>query len=533
MSEQNIKLLEVENLSVKFKAQEDVLAVKNVSFSLDKSQILAIAGESGSGKSVTALSILKLLPYPKASHPTGKILFKGEDLLQMDAKKIRNVRGNKISMIFQEPLTALNPLHTIEKQICEVLLLHKLMSKKQALKRCLELLDLVGLQILRKRLGTYPHELSGGQRQRIMIACALACEPELLIADEPTTALDVTVQSQILQLLKDLQSKMNMAIIIITHDLTVVENFSDKLCVMHKGEVVESGNTADIFKNPQHEYTKHLLSSAPKGQAVDIDVAANIALSTSDLQVSFPIRRNFFGRAIEFVEALKPSKIQVKCGETLGIVGESGSGKSTMAMAILRLITSKGCVVFDGQQIDKFSKKQMRPLRRDIQIVFQDPFASLNPRMTIQQIIEEGLNAHNIGASQNEKRTLIVKSLEDVGLHENMLGRYPHEFSGGQRQRVAIARALVLSPKLIILDEPTSALDLSVQAQIIDLLKSLQKHRKISYIFISHDLRVIKAISHRIIVMKQGAIIEQGDCNDIFNNPDNDYTKELIAASGV
>jgi microcin C transport system ATP-binding protein len=527
-------LLKVENLSVSFKSgNADVQAVRGVSFEIKKGELLAIVGESGSGKSVTALSLLQLLPYPAAHHPSGSIKFDGQELMALPTRKLRAIRGAKISMIFQEPMTSLNPLHTIEKQISEVLFLHKSMSKQQAHKRCMELMDLVELGGLKNRLNTYPHELSGGQRQRVMIAMALACEPELLIADEPTTALDVTVQAQILKLLKNLQEKMGMAILLITHDLTIVKRVSDHVCVMNKGQMVECGKTADVFANPQHAYTKHLLASEPKGKAKPILDNAPIIVRTDGLRVSFPITRNFFGKPKTFVHAVKNASIELKSGETLGIVGESGSGKSTLAFAILRLISSEGVINFEGRRIDTISGNSLRPLRKEMQIVFQDPFASLNPRMSLFQIVEEGLKAHNIGQTRQERDDIVCQTMRDVGLDTKLRERYPHEFSGGQRQRIAIARALVLNPKLIILDEPTSALDLSVQSQIIDLLRKLQEEKGLSYIFISHDLRVIKAISHRVVVMKDGDIVESGTVEDIFAKPESEYTKALISASNV
>jgi microcin C transport system ATP-binding protein len=526
----NTALLKVENLSVSF---GNTPAVRGVSFEIKKGELLAIVGESGSGKSVTALSLLQLLPYPMAHHPSGSIKFDGQELVGLAARKMRAIRGARIAMIFQEPMTSLNPLHTIEKQISEVLFLHKSMSKAEAHKRCLELMDLVELGGLKSRLGTYPHELSGGQRQRVMIVMALACEPELLIADEPTTALDVTVQAHILELLKKLQEKMGMAILLITHDLTIVKRVADHVCVMHKGQVVESGKTADVFASPQDNYTRHLLASEPKGKAKPIAKNAPVIIRTDMLKVSFPLTRSFFGKPLTFVHAVKDASIELKSGETLGIVGESGSGKSTLAFAILRLIASEGVINFEGQRIDTISGNSLRPLRKEMQIVFQDPFASLNPRMSLFQIVEEGLKAHNIGKTKQEREDIVCQTMRDVGLDPAMRERYPHEFSGGQRQRIAIARALVLNPKLIILDEPTSALDLSVQSQIIDLLRKLQEEKGLSYIFISHDLRVIKAISHRIIVMKDGDVVESGTVEEIFERASSGYTKALIAASNV
>lgn len=527
-------LLKVENLSVSFKSENRIIpAVDNISFSLDKGQLLGVVGESGSGKSVSALSIMQLLPYPQAFHPSGKILFEGQDLVQMSDKQMKKIRGNKISMIFQEPMTSLNPLHTIEKQISEVLFVHRGMSKNQAREECLRLLDMVGLGELKDRLAAFPHELSGGQRQRVMIAMALANEPEILIADEPTTALDVTVQEQILKLLKDLQKKYGMAIILISHDLGVVKKMADKICVMQNGKIVEQNTTAKLFKEPKHEYTRHLLLSKPKGSPKKIAKNAKKIIEAQSLKVSFPVKKNFFGKPLAYVNAVKNATIDLKEAETLGIVGESGSGKSTLALALLRLIRSEGAITFEGRRIDEVKGVGLRPLRKEMQIVFQDPFASLNPRMTVSQIISEGLEAHNIGKNRQERDNIICEKLDIVGLDADIRSRYPHEFSGGQRQRISIARAIALDPKLIVLDEPTSALDLSVQAQIVDLLLKLQVEFKISYIFISHDLRVVKAMSHKIIVMKQGDIVESGSVSDIFKKPKTDYTRVLIKASGV
>lgn len=521
-------LLEIEDLSISFKTSDkEIKAVENISFNIKKGQITALVGESGSGKSVTALSILKLLPYPQAFHPYGSIKFNGKEILKLDDKNIREIRGNKISMIFQEPMTSLNPLHTIEKQISEVLLVHKGLSKKQAKEKCIELLSMVGLENLTARLEAYPYELSGGQRQRVMIAMALANEPDLLIADEPTTALDVTIQQQILHLIKELQKKSKMAVLLITHDLNIVRHMADHVCVMKNGKLVEQGKTTDIFNNPQDKYTKLLISSEPKGSAIATDKKSPIILQTDNLNVAFQIKKNFFGKPIKFLNAVNNASISLKKGETLGIVGESGSGKSTLAMAILRLLNSTGKITLNNQRIDLFTSEDMRPLRQKIQIVFQDPFASLNPRMNIFQIITEGLKAHKIG-SKEEQLKIATEALADVGLSSDMLERYPHEFSGGQRQRIAIARAIALNPELIILDEPTSALDMTIQVQIINLLKELQKKYKMSYIFISHDLRTIKAISHNIIVMKNGDIVESGTTEKIFKSSDNEYTKKLI-----
>ncbi len=524
-------ILSIDNLSVAFRtAGDEILAVKNASLELGKGEFVALVGESGSGKSVLALSILKLLPYSVAHHPSGTIIFEDQDLLKKNEPAMCNVRGNKISMIFQEPMTALNPLHTIEKQISEMLFLHKNMSKKAARERCIELLELVGLGNLTSRLDAYPHNLSGGQRQRVMIAMALANEPEILIADEPTTALDVTVQVQILDLIKDIQKKTGMTVLLITHDLNIVKRMAQRVYVMQKGKIVESGTTQELFTNASHPYTKSLLGAQAKGSAVILESNPANLLQVENLNVSFAIRKNFFGKPLKFVNAVQNAIFDVKQGETLGIVGESGSGKTTLAMAVLRLISSKGTIAFGEKRVDLMKGEALRSLRKEIQVVFQDPFASLNPRMSIFQIISEGLRAHeNISYLEQDK--MVCAALKDVGLDEAVRHRYPHEFSGGQRQRIAIARALILNPKLIILDEPTSALDVTVQAQVLELLKKLQEERKISYIFISHDLKVVKSISHKIIVMKEGNIVEHGRTDQIFASPANDYTRKLISAS--
>lgn len=529
-------LLHVDNLSVAFQNGEaksettPAPVVKGVSFSLDKGEVLAIVGESGSGKSVSALSILQLLPYPLASHPSGTITFDGQQLMNAGEKALRGIRGNRISMIFQEPMTSLNPLHSIRKQTREVLLTHNIVPPSQVEARIIELLKLVELENLVDRLGAYPHELSGGQRQRIMIAMALAGNPDILIADEPTTALDVTVQAQILKLLKRLQAKFGMSLILITHDLTIVRQVADRVAVMTNGEIVETGKVESVFNHPQHPYTQKLLSSeliemppAPLDYSKDIIHAEHI-------HIKFSMKKGFFGKGQTFVHAVNDVSLTLKEGQTLGIVGESGSGKTTLAMALLRLIKSAGTIVFNGVPIHPLHHKQLRPLRREMQVVFQDPFASLNPRMSIAQIIEEGLKAHNI-AKAKDRKALIDKTLQEVGIDPEMRDRYPHEFSGGQRQRISIARALVLNPKFIVLDEPTSALDLTVQKQIIELLKTIQERYKLSLIFISHDLRVIRAISHHVLVMKEGRIVEQGETHDIFTDPKEEYTKALLKAA--
>ena len=524
-------LLNVTNLSVDFRINnKQVHAVKNVSFQLEKGKTLALVGESGSGKSVSALSILQLLPYPTASHPSGSILVNGQEVMNLNTDQLRKIRGNQVSMIFQEPMTSLNPLHRVEKQIREVLFLHKGLTGTEATARVLELLTLVGIRDPQQKLLAYPHELSGGQRQRVMIAMALANEPELLIADEPTTALDVTIQAQILQLLAELQKKLGMAILLITHDLGIVRHYSDQVCIMSQGEIVESGDTAKVFAAPQHEYSMMLLRAEPKGEPAAVPAQSEMLLSTNALDVWFPIKKGVLGRVVDYVRAVNDINIDLHQGHTLGIVGESGSGKTTLGLALIRLIESKGLIQFEKGTISGLTQSQMRPLRREIQIVFQDPFGSLSPRMSIAEIIGEGLTIHDKGNEKQHER-LVIDVLKEVGLDPDTRHRYPHEFSGGQRQRVAIARALILKPKLIILDEPTSALDRTVQAQIVDLLRSLQLKHQLSYIFISHDLAVVKALSHEIIVMKEGQVVEQGSADLIFKQPQHQYTQALLEAA--
>ncbi|EGG99904.1 Oligopeptide transport system permease protein OppB [gamma proteobacterium IMCC2047] len=527
----NKTFLDVKDLHVDFKNGGTIShAVKGISFSLKHGEILALVGESGSGKSVTALSILQLLPYPAASHPAGQILLEGEDVLQMKPARLRQVRGNQVSMIFQEPMTSLNPLHSIEKQIREVLLVHRGLKGAAATERVIELLELVGIPEPRRRLSAYPHELSGGQRQRVMIAMALANEPDLLIADEPTTALDVTIQAQILDLLMDLREKLGMAILLITHDLNIVRHYSDRVCVMAQGEIVECADTQQLFRQPQHPYSKRLLNAEPSGKPVAAAPEAQLMLKTDKLNAWFPIKKGVFNRVVDHVKAANDISIEVRQGQTLGVVGESGSGKTTLGLALLRLIRSDGPINFSGHHINDFNQDQMRPLRRDLQVVFQDPFGSLSPRMSIAEIIGEGLQVHEPGsAAESEAR--IISALTEVGLDPKSRHRYPHEFSGGQRQRIAIARALILKPKLIILDEPTSALDRTVQCQIVDLLRELQAKYQLSYIFISHDLSVVRALSHSMIVMKEGQVVEQGSTEDLFSKPQQPYTQALIAAA--
>lgn len=526
------QLLSIEDLSVEFLSGETVQrAVNNISFSILKGETLALVGESGSGKSVTAHSILRLLPYPLARHPSGKIMYQGEDLLAATPEYLRNVRGNRIAMIFQEPMSSLNPLHTIEKQINEILILHKGMNAKQASVRTLELLKLVEIPNPAQRMNAYPHELSGGQRQRVMIAMALANEPQLLIADEPTTALDVTVQQTILELLGDLQERLGMSILLISHDLNLVRRVAHRVCVMRNGEIVEQAACAEIFRNPQHPYTQELLGAEPSGQPVAHSPSETL-LETCDLRVWFPIKKGIFQRTADYIKAVDGVSFNLQRGQTLGVVGESGSGKSTLGLAILRLINSKGRILYAGQAIDSLSQKEVRPLRRDIQVVFQDPFGSLSPRMSVSDIIGEGLRIHKMGDAQQQEQAIIA-ALQEVGLDPETRHRYPHEFSGGQRQRIAIARALVLKPKLIVLDEPTSALDRTVQRQVVELLRNLQLKYNLTYVFISHDLAVVKALSHHLLVMRQGQVIEQGAAARIFAAPQHTYTQQLLAAAFI
>ncbi|AZO59901.1 MAG: ABC transporter ATP-binding protein [Mesorhizobium sp.] len=525
-------LLSVRDLSVAFaQGGTQSIAVDHVSFEIGKGETVALVGESGSGKSVSALSVLKLLPYPSASHPSGKILFHGADLLHANERTLRGVRGNKITMIFQEPMTSLNPLHTIEQQIVEVLKLHQGLGDRQAHARTLELLTEVGIRDPQKRLDAYPHQLSGGQRQRVMIAMALANEPELLIADEPTTALDVTVQAQILELLAGLKSRKRMSMLFITHDLGIVRKIADRVCVMTKGKIVETGPTKEIFANPQHAYTKHLLAAEPKGKPPAANADATAVMTGKDIKVWFPIKRGFFRRTVDHVKAVDGIDVTVRAGQTLGVVGESGSGKTTLGLALARMISSTGAINFNGRDINQLSFSAMRPLRRELQIVFQDPFGSLSPRMSVAEIIEEGLKIHAPKLSPDERDDKVVEVLKEVGLDPETRHRYPHEFSGGQRQRVAIARAMVLNPRFVMLDEPTSALDMSVQAQVVDLLRNLQARHNLAYLFISHDLKVIRALANDVIVMRNGQIVEAGPSEQIFDRPQTDYTRALISAA--
>ncbi len=523
--------LTVDDLSVSFgQGLREVKAVRNVSFTIQRGETMALVGESGSGKSVSALSVLQLLPYPPAYHPNGSIKVNGQEVIGAPQSEMQTIRGDRISMVFQEPMTSLNPLHTIERQINEVLFIHKRLSAAGAHARTLELLDMVGLPNATNRLDSYPHQLSGGQRQRVMIAMALANEPDLLIADEPTTAVDVTIQAQLLKLLRDLQNRLGMAMLLITHDLGIVRKMAKHVAVMRKGEIVEDGATEQIFENPQHDYTQMLLAAEPKGDAVQAAPDAPEVMATQNLKVYFPIKAGVLRRTIDHVKAVDGISVTVRRGHTVGVVGESGSGKTTLGLALLRLIKSDSSIQFEGKEIQGQTSKQIRPLRKEMQVVFQDPFGSLSPRMSIGQIVEEGLKIHKIGEPE-ERLTMINDVLEEVGLDPGTRDRYPHEFSGGQRQRVAIARALVLRPKFIILDEPTSALDMSVQAQIVDLLRELQQRYKLAYMFISHDLKVVRALSDELIVMRDGRVVEQGSAHDIFKSPKEEYTKALMAAA--
>jgi len=525
-------LLSVRDLSVDFSVPgETVHAVRNVSFDIHAGETLALVGESGSGKSVTALSVLQLLPYPVARHPSGSIRFKGEEMVGASFGAMRRIRGDRISMIFQEPMTSLNPLHTVEKQIGEVLLLHKGLAPTAARARVLELLGLVGIRDAEQRLSAYPHELSGGQRQRVMIAMALANEPDLLIADEPSTALDVTIQAQILKLLNELQTRFGMAMLFITHDLGVVQKVADRVCVMQDGAIVEAGSTEAIFERPEHPYTQRLIAAEPKGEKTPAGADAPIVLQGENVKVWFPIKKGVFRRTVDYVRAVDGISLAVREGQTVGVVGESGSGKTTLGMALLRLLRSDGEILFDGRAIDAFGSNEMRPLRREMQVVFQDPYGSLSPRMSVGQIIEEGLKVHGVGADAAARDRLVVEALEEVDLDPATRHRYPHEFSGGQRQRIAVARAMVLKPRFVVLDEPTSALDRSVQAQIVDLLRDLQARHQLAYLFISHDLRVVRALSDHVIVMRNGKVVEQGPTDRIFHEPEEAYTRALLTAA--
>ena len=528
----NQPLLDVRDLSVAFhQPSGDTIAVNHVSFSIQRGQCVALVGKSGSGKSVSALSVLKLLPYPTASHPSGSILFKGRDLLTMSEREMRGIRGNDISIIFQEPMTSLNPLHTIKSQIGEILQLHQGVGGQMARSRTLELLTQVGIPDPQTRLKSYPHQLSGGQRQRVMIAMALANEPDLLIADEPTTALDVTVQAQILALLAEIRKRLGMSLLFITHDLGIVRRIADVVCVMNGGKIVEQGPVEEVFTAPKHPYTRALLAAEPKPDPAPPRPESPVVISTDDLKVWFPIKRGLLRSTVGHIKAVDGVSLSVRKGETLGVVGESGSGKTTLGLALLRLISSDGPIVFLGSQIQGLRFQEMRPFRRDMQIVFQDPFGALSPRMSIGDIVAEGLSVHQKSLSQTEREARVIQALRDVGLDPATRFRYPHEFSGGQRQRISIARAVVLEPNFVVLDEPTSALDMLFQAQMVDLLRELQRRRDLTYMFISHDLRVVASLASHLIVMRDGKVVEEGAAADLFKRPQTDYTRALFAAA--
>jgi microcin C transport system ATP-binding protein len=522
-------ILQVRDLNVSFRQEGvEAPAVRNVSFHIERGETVALVGESGSGKSVTALSTVGLLP--DSARVTGSTRWMGQEMIGASERDLREVRGNDISFIFQEPMTSLNPLHTIEKQLGESITLHQGLRNSALKARILELLNKVGIIDPESRLGAYPHQLSGGQRQRVMIAMALANGPELLIADEPTTALDVTIQAQILELLAELKRDAGMSMLFITHDLGIVRKFADRVCVMKDGEIVESGVTPEVFDAPQHEYTRMLLAAETVGRPAPVDPGAEVVSSARDLRIWFPIYQGLLKRTVGHVKAVNAASFDVRAGETLGIVGESGSGKTTLALAMMRLIASEGEVVFLGHDLQGRSPRALRPLRRDMQIVFQDPFGSLSPRMSVGEIIAEGLSVHQVeGSGSNAERVAAI--MEEVGLDPATSGRYPHEFSGGQRQRIAIARAMILKPKLLVLDEPTSALDKTVQVQIVALLRDLQARHNLAYLFISHDLQVVRALSHKVIVMRRGDVVEAGEADAVFEAPQSDYTRALMAAA--
>ena len=525
-------LVDVKDLSVGFRMDgEETIAVERISFDVKAGETVALVGESGSGKSVSALSIMQLLSYPQAFHPSGSILFEGKELIGADDKTMRHIRGNRITMVFQEPLTSLNPLHTIERQVGEVLIEHKGLRGPAVKARVLDLLQKVGIPNAADRLDAYPHQLSGGQRQRVIIAMALANEPDLLIADEPTTALDVTVQAQILELLASLKREMGMALLLITHDLGVVRKMADRVYVMTGGKIVEHGESERVFSNPVHAYTRHLLASEPRGRSLGAPKDGPVVMEADRLKVWFPVKRGLLRRTAGYIKAVDDISLKLREGRTLGVVGESGSGKTTLGLAIMRLLSSTGGIRFEGREMQGLKSKALRPLRRDMQIVFQDPYGSLSPRMSVSDIVGEGLRIQQPELTREARRARVSEALSEVGLDPAMQDRYPHEFSGGQRQRIAIARAMALKPRFVMLDEPTSALDMSVQAQIVDLLRELQRKNNLAYLFISHDLKVVRALADDIIVMKDGKVVEAGTSDEVFDHPKTDYTKALMAAA--
>ncbi|MEM7176517.1 MAG: ABC transporter ATP-binding protein [Pseudomonadota bacterium] len=523
-------LLSIDNLAIAFPGNDGpVEAVRGVSLEIAAGETLALVGESGSGKSLTALSSVQLLPG--SAQPSGSILYEGREMMNAAPDTLREIRGNDISFIFQEPMTSLNPLHTIEKQIAESLVLHQGLARNAARPRILELLNKVGLRNAEQRLGAYPHQLSGGQRQRVMIAMALANKPKLLVADEPTTALDVTIQAQILELLAELQREEGLAMLFITHDLGIVRKVAQRVAVMKDGAIVETGPTAEVFDTPEHAYTQMLLGAEPKGRAEPLPPGAQPLLEASDMRVWFPIKTGFLRKVTGHVKAVTDISFELRAGETLGVVGESGSGKTTLALAAMRLIASQGRIRFQGRDIHNLGKRELRDLRRHMQIVFQDPYGSLSPRLSIEEIVAEGLGVHGLDNQALSRRDAVARQLDEVGLDPAMMDRYPHEFSGGQRQRIAIARAMILKPKFVVLDEPTSALDMTVQTQIVDLLRDLQRKYELGYLFISHDLKVVRALSHRLIVMRAGEVVEQGDAATLFDAPKTEYARALMAAA--
>ncbi len=528
----NEPLLKIDDLCVSFgQGDSEVTAVDNVSLYVNSGESVGLVGESGSGKSVTALSILQLLPYPQAHHPAGKIMLAGEQMIGARRSILRHARGDRVGIIFQEPMTSLNPLHTIERQVAEVLALHRGLRGRAAQNKVVELLERVGIRDPRSRLSAYPHQLSGGQRQRVMIAMALANEPELLIADEPTTALDVTIQAQVLALLKDLQQQLGMALLLITHDLGIVRRMVERVYVMNQGKIVEHGPVETVFTTPEHTYTRDLLAAKPGGEPAQPADGAPVIMKAKDIKVWYPVKTGLLRRTVDTVKAVDGISLTIREGETIGVVGESGSGKTTLGLAILRLIKSRGTIVFGQHSLQELNSRGLRPLRKEMQVVFQDPYGSLSPRMSVGQIIGEGLGIHCSDLSRVEHDQAIIDALREVGLDPETRHRYPHEFSGGQRQRIAIARAMVLKPRFVVLDEPTSALDMSVQAQIVDLLRELQRRHQLAYLFISHDLRVVQALASSVLVMRDGVVVEHGSGNEIFTAPREAYTQALMAAA--